>query len=123
MPDEKDKGGPAQAAPHRGATPPAPDSSSRLGGTPRSGPGGRPATESAPAPPQVDPAVIAVAVAAATAALERNRVGALATPDMDKTVPGGVYIVDGRVVDAHGNEREMPQEGGGDGADPAAPAR
>lgn len=110
---DKHKGGERTAAQERGkvANPSATASTAD-----RTGPGGRAVAEAPPAPTQVDPAIIAAATAAAVAAVERTRAGATATPNMDKTVSGGVYIVEGKVVDAWGNEREMPREGEDDKA-------
>jgi hypothetical protein len=77
----------------------------------RPGLGGRPTAPEGPPMTQVDQGVIAAATAAAVAALQQQRTASAPTPNLDKTVPGGVYIVDGKVVDAFGNEREMPEEG------------
>lgn len=110
MSDEKDK-------PRTG---PPPSLSSQPLGAPRQGLGGRQTPPEAPPATQVDPAIIAAATAAATIAIEKQRTAGLATPDMDKTIPGGIYIVEGQVVDAHGNPREMPgEEKARDEAEPA----
>ena len=54
----------------------------------------------------VDQAVVAAAVGAAMAALTAQRAANAPTPHMDRTVPGGLYLVEGVLVDAWGNARE-----------------
>lgn len=64
----------------------------------------------APALAPVDQTVVAAAVTAALAGLNQQRAATAPTPGMDKTVPGGVYIVDGQCVDCEGKPREHPDE-------------
>lgn len=62
-----------------------------------------------PSPAPVDQEKLTVAVAAALADMDRQRAASTSTPDMDETVPGGVYLVDGRLVDCNGDPRELPK--------------
>lgn len=66
------------------------------------------AAQAGPAPVAVDQATIAAAVVGAMAAVNATRPGMEAKPDLDKTVAGGRYIVDGVCVDAHGNLCDEP---------------
>jgi hypothetical protein len=84
-----DAGGPGAMAPQRGPS------------------GGRRAA--APPPPmEVDHAALGAAVAAAVGAMNKQRALTEPTPDLDRTVPGGCYVVDGVCVNAHGELIEMP---------------
>jgi hypothetical protein len=66
----------------------------------------------AAAPPAVDHAMVASAVAAAMTAIQSQQAARAGTPNLDKTIPGGCYIVEGVCVNAHNEIIEHPDEAG-----------
>lgn len=69
------------------------------------GRGRRPAESQRPM--AVDHEQLGAAVAAALGLQGRQRMLTEPTPNLDRTVPGGCYIVDGVVVNAHGERCEL----------------
>jgi len=89
--------GPAKTPEEEAADRSAPPRNPRKGSAARDRP---------PEPVQFDPMTLAVNVAAVQKAVAAHASSQLPTPDLDKTVPGGRYKVEGRWVNAHGRELE-----------------
>lgn len=71
---------------------------------------GRPRPVAVAAPTQVDHAAITTAVTAAMAALQTQKTVMAPTKNLDKTVVGGCYLVDGVFVNAHNEIVADPNE-------------
>lgn len=56
------------------------------------------------APGGADPVAMATAIQIANQQIEMARLSQVATPDMDRTIPGGLYVVEGKTVNAFGDE-------------------
>jgi hypothetical protein len=69
-------------------------------------------------PPQIDQAAVGNIIAVAMKQMQVQRAATAPTPDMDETIPGGLYVVEGKVVDAWNNELKTDEE---KAAEPTAP--
>ena len=59
---------------------------------------------------QIDPVRLAASMVAVQKAVDAHTSNQLPTPDLDKCHPGGHYLVEGKHVDAWGQEIEEPEE-------------
>ena len=107
MPDEPKPSGPAPMVPQAPTKSTAPAAPAHM-----TGPGKTPVAQPLPVAPQVDPQQLATAMIAVQTAMQARATSQLPTPNMDETVPGGRYMVDGKVVNAHGHEVKDEDQSG-----------